>query len=384
MSLILPPLALYVHIPWCIKKCPYCDFNSHQNTPNALPEAAYLEKLKLDLQQDLDWVQGRKLQSIFFGGGTPSLFSAKGIATILDFANSLVGFEKNIEITLEANPGTFEQNKFAGYRKTGVNRLSLGVQSFQPQHLEKLGRIHSDSDAIDAFKTARKVGFDNINIDIMHGLPQQTIDDAKADLEQTIFLEPNHISWYQLTIEPNTVFYRQQPSLPADDTLADIQDMGFNALYNADYLQYEVSAFAKKGQQAKHNLNYWQFGDYIGIGAGAHGKSTLVKQQNIVRRQKTRLPEHYLQGEQAPKYKEHTVDKSELPLEFLMNALRLNQGVPKTYFSQRTGLDWERIHPAIEKFEQQGLLEKDTECLKTSPLGQQFLNSLLSQIMDEL
>ncbi len=376
----LPPLSLYIHIPWCVKKCPYCDFNSH--TSNDIPEQHYLEALKQDLTQDNHWIQNRKLHSIFFGGGTPSLFSAKAIASILNTAEQTIGFEPEIEITLEANPGTFEQQKFSDFFSAGVNRLSIGVQSFQEKHLQKLGRIHSSHDAANAVKMAQQAGFNNINIDLMHGLPDQTIREANGDLEAAISLNSQHISWYQLTIEPNTIFYRQPPPLPADELLADIQDNGQQLLANNGYQQYEVSAFSQANHQSRHNTNYWSFGDYIGIGAGAHGKFTDIQQQKILRRQKTRLPEHYLNYDNAPSFKETETSIEELPLEFLMNTLRLNQGVPVQYFEERTGLSLGTIEQPLEKLVRQGLLEETSTYLKTTDLGQRFLNTILSQFME--
>lgn len=383
LPLVLPPLSLYIHIPWCVKKCPYCDFNSHENSQQkSLPEAEYLNALKQDLIQDKHWAQGRKLRSIFFGGGTPSLVAAKTIGGILEYAEQVIGFEPDIEITLEANPGTFEQEKFSDYRQAGINRLSIGVQSFQEKHLNKLGRIHSSQEATKAISAAKKVGFDNINIDLMHGLPEQSVDEALDDLKTAIALEPTHLSWYQLTIEPNTVFYRQPPPLPADDTLADIQDAGLQLLAQHGYKQYEVSAFCRDQTVSQHNVNYWSFGDYIGIGAGAHGKVTDLKKQAIIRRQKTRLPEHYLNSEGAPSFKETLVDNTELPLEFLMNALRLNDGVPSEYFIERTGLSLMVINKPLNELIQKGLLEYTDNKLKTSDLGQRFLNTILSTFID--
>ncbi len=378
--LVLPPLSLYIHIPWCIKKCPYCDFNSH--TSDTIPEQQYLEALKQDLIQDSHWIQGRKLHSIFFGGGTPSLFSAKAIAAILDTAEQAIDFEPTIEITLEANPGTFEQEKFSGFFNAGINRLSIGIQSFQERHLQKLGRIHNSRDAASAVRMAQQAGFNNINIDLMHGLPEQTVREAENDLETAINLQPQHISWYQLTIEPNTVFYRQPPPLPADELLADIQDSGQQLLANSGYQQYEVSAFSRLHQESKHNTNYWSFGDYIGIGAGAHGKFTDIQQQKILRRQKTRLPEHYLNYGTAPSFKQIETNVEELPLEFLMNALRLNQGIPTQYFEERTGLPLNTIEQPLKKLVRQGLLEETSTYLRTTGLGQRFLNTILSQFME--
>ncbi|MET0355328.1 MAG: radical SAM family heme chaperone HemW, partial [Cellvibrio sp.] len=282
MSLSLPPLSLYIHIPWCIRKCPYCDFNSHQANNN-IPEAEYVSALRFDLQQDVVLAQGRKLTSIFFGGGTPSMLSAKAIAQIVKDAQTIIGFEPEIEITLEANPGTFEQEKFSGFRAAGINRLSIGIQSFNDTQLKLLGRVHGSDEALRAVDVARKAGFDNINLDLMHGLPEQSVMGAKADLAQAIALAPEHISWYQLTIEKNTEFYSAPPVLPVEDTLADIQDEGQVMLAQAGYEQYEISAYAKNKKRARHNINYWEFGDYLGIGAGAHGKITQPEQSRIMR-----------------------------------------------------------------------------------------------------
>ncbi len=389
----LPPLSLYVHIPWCIKKCPYCDFNSH--TSNDIPEEAYLNRLIEDLQQDQHWIAGRKLHSIFFGGGTPSLFSARSIGKVIEAAEKFIGFEETIEITLEANPGTFEQEKFTDFFKSGANRLSIGIQSFNPMHLKTLGRIHSSGEAINSIGIARKAGFDNINVDLMHGLPEQTVLEASDDIRQAIDLGPSHISWYQLTIEPNTVFYRQPPPLPVDETLADIQDEGMSLLSQHKYFQYEISAFSKNNRQSIHNKNYWSFGDYIGIGAGAHGKFTDTQNSQILRRQKTRKPEDYLKNSRnaldtesqnsnnlvkVPSYRESIVETAELPLEFLMNALRLNDGVPKTFFEHYTGLPLATMEKQLNPLIKQGLIEQLDTRIKTTELGQRFLNTILSQL----
>ncbi|MFT4610494.1 MAG: oxygen-independent coproporphyrinogen-3 oxidase [Cellvibrionaceae bacterium] len=386
--LSLPPLALYVHIPWCIKKCPYCDFNSH--TSNNIPEEAYTNRLIEDLQQQLPDLAGRKLHSIFFGGGTPSLFSAHSIEKILNTAEKLIGFAPKIEITLEANPGTFEQDKFTDFFKAGANRLSIGIQSFNPGHLKALGRVHSSDEAIRSLDIAKKAGFNNINIDIMHGLPQQTVADASADIDRALSLEPQHISWYQLTIEPNTVFYKQPPPLPADEQLADIQDAGMYLLAEHGYRQYEVSAFSQPSLQSKHNTNYWSFGDYMGIGAGAHGKFTDIANQQIIRRQKTRTPEDYLNqnsnknistaNNTAPSFKDTIIPQDELILEFLMNALRLNNGVPKNIFESYTGLPQQVLENALEPLIRQGLIEPIDPQIKTTELGQRFLNTVLTRL----
>lgn len=384
----LPPLSLYVHIPWCVKKCPYCDFNSHADN-GGLPEVEYVETLIKDLEFDAELAQGRELVSIFFGGGTPSLFSAASIEAIIDAAQKIIGIADGAEITLEANPGTFEQEKFTGYKHAGVNRLSIGIQSFNDQHLKALGRIHGRSEAIQAVETARQAGFDNINLDLMHGLPDQNPAQARADIEQAIELEPEHISWYQLTIEPNTVFYSKPPTLPDEPRLEAIQDGGLATLQAASFEQYEVSAFAQASRQAVHNNNYWQFGDYLGIGAGAHGKITVAEMQGIIRSQKTRLPSDYLDRQDdfstnshlANKYlaNTRTLGNTELPVEFFMNVLRLNQGVPKDYFEQRTGLDFEYISGLWANLEREGLVHAPTKALVTTLQGHQFLDSILAR-----
>jgi len=377
-----------VHIPWCVKKCPYCDFNSHADN-GGLPEVEYVETLIKDLEFDAELAQGRELVSIFFGGGTPSLFSAASIEAIIDAAQKIIGIADGAEITLEANPGTFEQEKFTGYKHAGVNRLSIGIQSFNDQHLKALGRIHGRSEAIQAVETARQAGFDNINLDLMHGLPDQNPAQARADIEQAIELEPEHISWYQLTIEPNTVFYSKPPTLPDEPRLEAIQDGGLATLQAASFEQYEVSAFAQASRQAVHNNNYWQFGDYLGIGAGAHGKITVAEMQGIIRSQKTRLPSDYLDRQDdfstnshlANKYlaNTRTLGNTELPVEFFMNVLRLNQGVPKDYFEQRTGLDFEYISGLWANLEREGLVHAPTKALVTTLQGHQFLDSILAR-----
>ena len=377
MSLLsLPPLSLYVHIPWCVKKCPYCDFNSH-TANNQLPEEEYLQALIQDLELELPYVQGRKLNSIFFGGGTPSLFSAKTIGRTIQAAQRRIGLKENIEITLEANPGTFEQEKFSGYRSVGVNRLSIGIQSFNNKQLESLGRIHSSEQAIKAIETARKADFENINLDLMHGLPGHDISDAMADLQQAIDLNPNHISWYQLTVEPNTVFYNKPPTLPKDIILESIQEEGLKLLAENGYQQYEVSAYCKKGNKSAHNMNYWEFGDYLGIGAGAHGKVTLVDEGRIIRTAKTRKPEDYLARENSYTASSHTIPKEELPLEFMMNAMRLNNGIPKQFFSERTGIPLEDIQLTLDKLKKLKLMEHNISSLSPTEKGHKFLNNLL-------
>lgn len=374
--LFLPPLSLYVHIPWCVRKCPYCDFNSHA-AGEMLPEEEYVEALIRELEIELPYAQGRPLQSIFFGGGTPSLFSAASIGRIIQAARRRIGFSENIEITLEANPGTFEQEKFSGYRCVGVNRLSIGIQSFNDLHLQKLGRIHSGENALAAVAMAREAGFDNINLDLMHGLPGQTEEGALADLQQAIDLAPTHISWYQLTIEPNTEFYRRPPNLPEDQVLENIQEEGIKKLQDNQFFQYEISAFCRDNRESSHNKNYWQFGDYLGIGAGAHGKITLPDEHRIIRTAKTRHPADYLQREHSYTASCQQITQNELPLEFMMNALRLNAGVPKDYFSDRTGLSLKNIEPIFENLIKKGLLENAEKTIRPTEKGHQFLNSVL-------
>ena len=394
--LILPPLSLYIHIPWCVRKCPYCDFNSHEpdsNKEKTIPEQDYVAQCLRDLEQDLSFVQGRELQSIFFGGGTPSLFSAQSIKNILDGVKKYIQFANNIEITLEANPGTAEAEKFRDFRAAGVNRLSIGVQSFQPQHLQALGRIHDGEQAVRAVVMAQAAGFERINVDLMHGLPGQTVEEALADLQQALDLGVSHLSWYQLTIEPNTVFYRQPPPLPAEEALWDIQQAGLALLQQNGFAQYEVSAFAKTGEQCRHNLNYWQFGDYLGIGAGAHGKMTLPTENRILRYSKTRLPRHYLERNRLERNRLDRQDNflaeqfdlasADLPFEFMLNALRLADGVPKELFAERTGLAQAAIDTTWHDLQHRGLVTEDKERLATTPHGFLFLNDVLTAFMQD-
>ena len=375
----LPPLALYIHIPWCVRKCPYCDFNSHAAGPE-LPEEAYVDALLADLDSDLPAAHGRELVSIFFGGGTPSLFSARALDRLLQGVNRRLGFAHDIEITLEANPGTFEQAKFVDYRTLGINRLSIGVQSFQSDQLKALGRIHDGAEAVRAAEMARRAGFDNFNLDLMHGLPGQDVDGALADLRQAIALAPTHLSWYQLTLEPNTVFWSQPPQIPEDDILWDIQEAGQALLAEAGFAQYETSAYARDGRRARHNLNYWSFGDFLGIGAGAHAK--LSDPDGHIRRTwKTRLPKDYLDPAKRFQAGERELEPAELPFEFMMNALRLTEGVPATLFEQRTGLALASIEEACAAARGAGLLDTDPQRLKPTARGQLFLNDLLQHFL---
>lgn len=376
----LPPLALYVHIPWCIRKCPYCDFNSH-TAPASLPEDAYVAALLQDLEQDLPLAAGRPLTSIFIGGGTPSLFSAAALQRLLAGIRARIDWLPEIEITLEANPGTFEQDKFSAYRTLGINRLSIGVQSFNSQHLQALGRVHDGDEALRAARIAQQAGFARINLDLMHGLPGQSPTQAMDDLQQALEIDPGHISWYQLTIEPNTLYWSKPPELPKDDTLWDIQEQGQALLARHGYIQYEISAYARSDQQARHNLNYWQFGDFLGIGAGAHGKISHADGR-IERYWKTRQPDDYLRGGTPKRAGQQLLGNDELPFEFLMNALRLTAGVPASLFAQRTGLPLTVLQPARQQAEQRGLLAADPQRLVATPHGQLFLNDLLQLFLE--
>ena len=374
--LALPPLSVYVHIPWCVRKCPYCDFNSH-TYQDSLPERDYFSALARDLANELPYVQGRKITSVFFGGGTPSLLSARTIGDILQLLDREIGFVEGVEITLEASPGTTEQKRFLDYYAAGVNRLSVGVQSFHAAQLQHLGRIHSGEDARRAVQMAMDAGFQHINIDLMHGLPEQTEAQALADLRLATQLGVDHISWYQLTIEPNTVFYSQPPVLPLEDDLAAIQASGAQWLKACGYAQYEVSAFARPGGQCQHNLNYWQFGDYLGIGAGAHGKFTDLASAELGRRRKTRQPEHYLTALDPLAGMELIAGEQQF-FEFSMNVLRLVGGVAGELFSQRTGqpMPWQLLTPLVD----QGLLCAGSKRFAATELGFQFLNETLTKI----
>ncbi|WP_027858085.1 radical SAM family heme chaperone HemW [Marinobacterium jannaschii] len=374
----LPPLSLYIHIPWCIRKCPYCDFNSHA-VRDELPEADYITALMADLEQELNSVAGRELQSIFIGGGTPSLFSAEALKEILQGVEQRIPFAQGIEITMEANPGTFEQEKFEGFREAGVNRLSIGIQSFQDEQLKALGRVHCSDEARHAAGTARKI-FDNINLDLMHGLPGQGLEQALDDLRSAIALQPDHLSWYQLTIEPNTEFHSRPPSLPVDETLWTIQEQGQVLLAAEGYAQYEISGYARNGKQAVHNLNYWRFGDYLGIGAGAHGKVTLPTGE-VLRRWKLRQPKAYI-GEENRLSGADRIAPDALPFEFMMNVLRLHQGVDSSLFELRTGLKLETIHRQLEAARMKGLLVEDPQRLQPTQQGRLFLNNLLEMFLE--
>lgn len=382
MNPTLPPLSLYIHIPWCVKKCPYCDFNSHALCAGIdahSNEAHYVGALLKDLSLETPLTSGRELESIFIGGGTPSLFSAAAISHLLDGVREQIKLNPRPEVTLEANPGTADAAFFAGYRQAGVNRLSIGVQSFNDEHLGSIGRIHSAQQALDAYKLASDAGFQNINLDLMYGLPGQSIAQAMDDLKQAIALKPQHISWYQLTIEPNTLFSSHPPgSLPAHEKLAEISDTGIDLLQEHGFKQYEVSAFATNDHRCRHNLNYWQFGDYIGIGAGAHGKLTSMD-GHISRRRKQRSPAAYVDSAHAGDAlsSKSRLQDEDLLLEFMMNALRLNDGVSADIFEQRTGLSLQAVQLRLLHARRAGLLEQETEVLRATEMGRRYLNNLL-------
>ena len=386
----LPPLALYIHVPWCVRKCPYCDFNSHQ-AGEIIPEEQYVNALLLDIEHDLNTTENREITSVFIGGGTPSLLSANAYKRLFHELRQRLPFAENAEITLEANPGTFEAERFAGFREAGINRLSVGVQSFCDEHLHALGRIHDREQAIQALKSIPSAGFSNFNIDLMHGLPGQSLQQAMDDIQQALALKPTHLSWYQLTIEPNTEFHKRPPELPEDDTLWDIQEAGQSLLAQNGFRQYEVSAYASDNHQARHNLNYWQFGDYLGIGAGAHGKISGYDSDTgtlqIFRTRKTRAPKDYLAAAENIHGNAFCVAKDELlsedlPLEFMMNALRLYDGFHPELFQQRTGLSPDVISDALKNSAEKGLLELSKNNIRPTERGKFFLNDVLKLLMD--
>lgn len=371
-----PPLSLYVHFPWCAKKCPYCDFNSHAVKGETIPETQYIDALLRDLEQSLPSIWGRRVVSIFIGGGTPSLMSAAALDRLLSACRTLLPLEPAAEITLEANPGTVEAASFPAFRDAGITRLSMGIQSFNDQHLQQLGRIHNSQQAHAAIEQAAR-HFDTWNIDLMYALPQQTLAQAQSDLATALTYAPPHLSCYHLTLEPNTLFHRNPPKLPDEDQSADMQEMIEHQLAQAGYEHYETSAFASKGQQCRHNLNYWSFGDYLGIGAGAHGK--LSSFDAITRQVRHKHPQSYLAALETGQFiqEQHSVGEGELPFEFMMNALRLTQGVSAAQFSLTTGLPLTHITPALTQARQKGLLDPDPSVLRPTALGRRFLNDLL-------
>ncbi|MBA8884683.1 radical SAM family heme chaperone HemW [Dokdonella fugitiva] len=388
MPLIAPPLSLYVHIPWCVRKCPYCDFNSHAQA-GALPVEEYVRALLADLDRDLAAfgaaLARRPLHSVFFGGGTPSLFPPEAIARVLDGVAARLELPRDAEVTLETNPGTVEHGRFDGYLAAGVNRLSLGVQSFDDDKLRRLGRIHSAGDAERAVRQAQDAGYADINLDLMYALPEQTLGGALDDVERALALEPTHVSHYQLTLEPNTLFAAKPPPLPDEDGAWDMQEACQVALADAGFAQYEVSAYARAGRRAKHNLNYWRFGDYLGIGAGAHGKLSDAAQGRIVRTTKVKLPRSYLDraarresfGTQAD------VAAIDLPFEFMMNALRLEEGVDAPLFGERTGLATATIAAPLARARQRGWMVEDPARLAATALGRRFLNDVIGSFLPE-
>ena len=398
----LPPLSLYIHIPWCVRKCPYCDFNSHEARA-PVPEHRYIDALIADLEAALPLVWGRKVYTVFFGGGTPSVFSADGIERIIAAVRARMPLAIDAEITLEANPGTFEAEKFRAFRAAGVNRLSIGIQSFNPRHLKALGRIHDAAEARAAIEITRR-NFDNFNLDLMYGLPQQSVDEARADIEAALSFAPPHLSAYHLTLEPNTYFHRYPPPLPDDDTTAEMQEAVEQLLAAAGYEHYETSAFARAGDSesgqeqrsvprltpyasrltaaCRYNLNYWMFGDYLGIGAGAHSKLSFA--DRIVRQMRYKQPKQYLESAAAGSaiQEQHDVAANEIGFEFMMNALRLNQGFPSVLFEERTGMPLTAVLKELEAAERRGLITRDP--LRTVPtaLGRRFLNDLLQLFLN--
>ena len=378
----LPPLSLYIHLPWCVKKCPYCDFNSHEARSGNMPEEDYVAALIRDLEMALPQIWGRKVVSVFFGGGTPSLFSARSIDTILTAVRTLLPLEHLAEVTLEANPGTVEAQKFADFRAAGINRLSLGIQSFNPGHLQALGRIHDGDEARRAVEIAQK-NFDNVNLDLMYALPnnatEQTMDEARQDITTAVNYGVPHISAYHLTLEPNTLFHRYPPPLPDDDLAAEMQVMIEQTLAGNGYINYETSAFAQPGRESRHNLNYWLFGDYLGIGAGAHSKISFA--DKIVRQMRCKQPKEYLTRTAAdaemPLQEQHEVGRDERGFEFMMNALRLTAGFATETFQQRTGLPLTAIQQQLNEAEQRGLIVRDHQRITPTLAGRRFLNDLL-------
>ncbi|WP_374486890.1 radical SAM family heme chaperone HemW [Zoogloea sp.] len=371
-----PPLSLYVHFPWCVRKCPYCDFNSHAVKDEGIPEQAYIEALVADLESALPQIWGRRVHTIFIGGGTPSLITPDGLDELLTAIRMRVQLDPQAEITLEANPGTVDSGRFRAFRQAGVNRLSVGIQSFDDRHLQALGRIHGRTDAIAAAEAAL-THFEAVNLDLMYALPGQTLAEAEADLATALALGPQHLSCYHLTLEPNTAFAANPPEVPDPDLSADMQDHIEARLAEAGYGHYETSAFAKPHRECRHNLNYWTFGDYLGIGAGAHGK--LSSHEGIVRETRPKHPAAYLAARDNGTFvqERRSIGTDELPFEFMMNALRLNKGVPRRLFSERTGLPFEAAEEGLLKARQQGLIEIDDETLRPSAKGRHFLNELL-------
>lgn len=376
-----PPLSLYVHVPWCVRKCPYCDFNSHQ-ADDGIPEKTYVAALLKDLELALPQIWGRKIESVFFGGGTPSLLSGEALDSILTGIRLLLPLEPGLEVTLEANPGTAEAGRFKAYRAAGVNRLSLGIQSFNPRHLKAIGRIHDDREARFAIELAQQ-HFDNINLDLMYALPGQTLAEALADMRTATGFQPQHLSAYHLTIEPNTWFHHHPPVLPDDDESAQMQEEIEDLLASCGYLHYETSAFSLANRRCRHNLNYWLFGDYLGIGAGAHSKLSLP--DGVARQTRPRHPQAYLKAIESgfPLQDETRVEPAGLAFEFMMNALRLNEGFRPELFSRQTGLPISILNNKLQAASQRGLLEQNDALVRPTPMGRRFLNDLLAIFLPE-
>jgi len=378
---VLPPLALYVHIPWCVRKCPYCDFNSHEARGD-VPEEAYVDALLADLESALPLVWGRKVVSVFMGGGTPSLFSAAAIDRLLAGVRARLPLLPDAEVTLEANPGTFERQKFAGFFAAGVNRLSLGVQSFESGMLRSLGRVHDADEARRAAEAALMI-FGNVNFDLMYALPRQTVAQARADLAAALAFSPPHLSFYHLTLEPNTLFHRHPPPLPDEDTAADIEDAVHETLEGAGYRHYETSAYAQAGRMCAHNVNYWRFGDYLGIGAGAHSKLSFP--DRIVRQLRFKQPKQYMEQVAGgrPLQEEILVSRADVGFEFMLNALRLADGVPAALFAERAGYPLSLVARGLDAATRKGLLEADPAVVKPTALGRRFLNDLMALFLAE-
>ncbi len=376
------PLSLYIHIPWCVQKCPYCDFNSH-TAQQTLPHDLYVKTLLADLDDYVDYLENRPIVSLFFGGGTPSLFPPQAIEKILKGIRERVELTDTVEITLEANPGTVDHARFSGFREAGINRLSIGIQSLQDEKLRALGRIHDRDHARLAIEAARLAGFDNFNLDLMHGLPGQSISDALDDIQDALAFQPPHLSWYQLTIEPNTLFHKKPPVLPKDDTLWAIQEQGQSLLQEAGLNQYEISAFAKPGHACLHNVNYWEFGDYLGIGAGAHSKLTDTKNQRITRLAQLKNPRDYLNPAKNRTASSILLSEKDLCFEFMLNALRLKNGVPADLFTARTGLSLEKLEPALSLAKEKKWMVNEKNRLCATELGLRFLNDVIGLFLQE-
>jgi putative oxygen-independent coproporphyrinogen III oxidase len=376
-------LALYVHMPWCVRKCPYCDFNSHQ-LKSAQPDFGYIDALLRDFDRDTPRLAGRRIDTVFFGGGTPSLFPPEEFARLLGALKQRIAFADDAEITMEANPGTIERGRFAGYAEAGINRVSLGAQSFDARALQVLGRIHSAEETLRAVEELRTAKLDNFNLDLMYALPQQTLDEALRDVHTACSLGPSHISYYQLTLEPGTVFYSRPPTLPDEDAAWQIQTAGQKLLAESGYVQYEVSAYAKAGARCRHNLNYWQFGDYVGIGAGAHGKLTLDAPARILRTAKPKQPREYqeqIRDAQGSVGESAYIAVPDLPFEFMLNALRLNEGFTPDCFRTRTGIDPAVIAPKLAAAQARGLLVRLSDGWQPTDLGRRFLNDLQASFL---